>query len=365
MSTLRGLLTPPLLTSCDNCTEFQSEGGPFDPCNPGGWWAFLPACLLDFPIILGGLFPKCNKNSVNSENSWTLINHWSMNWSQFKDPISHPFLVAAMITSWSLTQEVAGSNLFDNKYFSHWIRRIQRKHLGKIQMILASFCIESDKEIQTKDHNLKWCNIYWNKCEAWRIMLQVLQKFSPFYYTLYDIFGCSSIRFHFHKLLLTFQWAIISWDSPYSQFSAGNFLWIYRFITASKRSLGQGYIFTGVCHSVNREVPAPSWGVWSWGVLQAHTQGGNWRGSDPGPHPRGKLRGIRPPPPTTTAAGGTHPTGMHSCFILCVDNQLIPRKLQMFSQVTNYGGQWNLLAYCSDTFESHFWLWVPITKWRR
>ena len=63
----------------------------------------------------------------------------------------------------------------------------------------------------------------------------------------------------------------------------------------------------------------------------------------PGPHPGGKLRGIRPrptpkgeiqgdqvqaniqvgnsggsgpdpPPPTTTAAGGTYPTGMHSCF---------------------------------------------------
>ena len=34
--------------------------------------------------------------------------------------------------------------------------------------------------------------------------------------------------------------------------------------------------------------------------IQAHTQGGNWGGSDPGPHPRGKLRGMRcntPPPP--------------------------------------------------------------------
>ena len=69
-------------------------------------------------------------------------------------------------------------------------------------------------------------------------------------------------------------------------------------------------------------------------------------GSGPGPHPRGKLRGIwsRPTakgevegdlvwgvpawgryacsrgclvetPPTATAAGGTHPTGMHSCLI--------------------------------------------------
>ena len=30
--------------------------------------------------------------------------------------------------------------------------------------------------------------------------------------------------------------------------------------------------------------------------VQAHTQGGNRGGSDPGPHPRGKLRGIRSRP---------------------------------------------------------------------
>ena len=49
--------------------------------------------------------------------------------------------------------------------------------------------------------------------------------------------------------------------------------------------------------------------------IQAHTQGGNWRGSGTGQHPRGKLRGIRTKLPLmTTAMGGTHPTGMHSCF---------------------------------------------------
>ena len=30
--------------------------------------------------------------------------------------------------------------------------------------------------------------------------------------------------------------------------------------------------------------------------VQAHIQGGNWGGSGPGPHPRGKLRGIRSRP---------------------------------------------------------------------
>ena len=61
--------------------------------------------------------------------------------------------------------------------------------------------------------------------------------------------------------------------------------------------------------------------------LQDHNQGGNLGGSVPGPHPRGKLRGIRsrptpkgeiegesgPAPLMATAAGSTHPTGMHSC----------------------------------------------------
>ena len=63
------------------------------------------------------------------------------------------------------------------------------------------------------------------------------------------------------------------------------------------------------------------------GGLQAHTQGGSWGGSAPGPQPRRKLRGIwlggcllrggveRPPQETATAVDGTHPTGMHSCLI--------------------------------------------------
>ena len=120
------------------------------------------------------------------------------------------------------------------------------------------------------------------------------------------------------------------------------------FITARKQCLGQGYIFTGVCHSVNgrsvretprettpppgrtpptRETPLPrrpppgrpgrppmpgkppcqgdpppgqqpsvqahSQGETEGDQVQAHSQWGNWGGSDPGPHPRGKLRGIR------------------------------------------------------------------------
>ena len=155
--------------------------------------------------------------------------------------------------------------------------------------------------------------------------------------------------------------------------------------TARKRSLGQGYIFTGICHSVNRgglpqcmlgytpsaretppakktpsrETPLPGRppsaretpcqgdpppkrpaplprrppsrptprgklrgfrsrpiakgelrgirsrptpkGEIEGDQIQAHTQGGNWGGSDPSPHPREKLRGIRSRP---TPKGG-------------------------------------------------------------
>ena len=35
-----------------------------------------------------------------------------MNWAQFKDPVSHMCLAGAVVASWSLTQEVAGSNPF-------------------------------------------------------------------------------------------------------------------------------------------------------------------------------------------------------------------------------------------------------------
>ena len=35
-----------------------------------------------------------------------------MNWSQFKNPVSHMSLAGTMAASWSLTQEVAGSSPF-------------------------------------------------------------------------------------------------------------------------------------------------------------------------------------------------------------------------------------------------------------
>ena len=52
-------------------------------------------------------------------NLVNLINHRRMNWSQFKDPVSHMCLADTVVASLSLTQKVAGSCPFNEKYFCH------------------------------------------------------------------------------------------------------------------------------------------------------------------------------------------------------------------------------------------------------
>ena len=83
-----------------------------------------------------GVFSKWNRKSLNSVNSWNLINHRSMNWTQFKDPVSHMCLAGSVVASWSLTLEVARLQVWTlyciDKYFCHWI---QWKHLGKASVV--------------------------------------------------------------------------------------------------------------------------------------------------------------------------------------------------------------------------------------
>ena len=80
---------------------------------------------------------------------------------------------------------------------------------------------------------------------------------------------------------------------------------ITTFITA-RNEVGQGNIFTGVYDSVNRGVSDPEGGVW-WLLLGGLVPGGV---CSRGGVPSGGRRRM------ATAAGGTHPTGMHSCYFL-------------------------------------------------
>ena len=61
---------------------------------------FCTIVLLHWSFVLNGA-----ELLLNSTNLGNLINHWSMNWAQFKDPVSHMCLAGAVVASWSLTQE--------------------------------------------------------------------------------------------------------------------------------------------------------------------------------------------------------------------------------------------------------------------
>ena len=85
--------------------------------------------------------------------------------------------------------------------------------------------------------------------------------------------------------------------------------WSNSIVTTRKRSLGQGNVFTGICHSF-----CPQGGLHPGGGL--HLRGC----ASGGLHPEGVCLqwGLGRPCPSTTGynqqAGGTHPTGIHSCF---------------------------------------------------
>ena len=99
------------------------------------------------------------------------------------------------------------------------------------------------------------------------------------------------------------------------------YIWWIAFLPPATK-LGQGYIFTGICDSVNREGVLPlGGGGFLWGG--ASSQGGVLPPG--GCFLPGWIACWRPPSPrTATAAGGTHPTGMHSCFN-CIFLSIIKR----------------------------------------
>ena len=55
-------------------------------------------------------------NSAITPNSMHLVNPSSVNWAQFKGPVLHTCLAGTVVASWSLTQEVADSSPFNDKY---------------------------------------------------------------------------------------------------------------------------------------------------------------------------------------------------------------------------------------------------------
>ena len=107
--------------------------------------------------------------------------------------------------------------------------------------------------------------------------------------------------------------------------------------------LGQGYVFTGVCDSVNRGGTSSPWEQTPPG--SRHPPGADPPGADPpGSRPPWEQTPLgadtprsRHPPPSEHAvrygqrAGGTHPTGMQSChwFSVCISQAGHTNRKQM------------------------------------
>ena len=72
----------------------------------GGGYAALSNCTMH-PVPQMEFFLNRMELSVNSGN---LVNHWSMNWGQFKDPLSYMCLSDTEVACCPLTIEVADWN---------------------------------------------------------------------------------------------------------------------------------------------------------------------------------------------------------------------------------------------------------------
>ena len=118
-----------------------------------------------------GVFPKWERNSMNLAN---LMNHWSMNWSQFKYPVFHMCLAGAVVTTfWSLTQEVVGLNpsaVVTNILSLNLLNSV--KHLGKTQMKLG-YAKTRDYWMNLFENwsvnRINWSSLHDGVCVSWKL----------------------------------------------------------------------------------------------------------------------------------------------------------------------------------------------------
>ena len=106
--------------------------------------------------------------TVISVNSGNLINYWSINWVQFKDPVSHMCLSGAVVASCSLTQEVWA--LLMTNIFCHWIHW---KHLGYQWPYKNGWCLSKKYRIdQFSVANHKTIQLYFNFIDVYIVFFR-------------------------------------------------------------------------------------------------------------------------------------------------------------------------------------------------
>ena len=141
-----------------------------------------------------------NENSANSEN---MRNHWSMNWSQLKDPLPD-----AVVASWFLTQETVGSNtLLSHRYFTNSVDSADSIKFRKNSIIKPTLTV-------TLMNCLTGClPQVWTDLEAMRL------EIGAEWYSCYSIWRMPSINQWMQNqsvsVMVTTQWRSWYWIVPY------------------------------------------------------------------------------------------------------------------------------------------------------
>ena len=73
--------------------------------------------------------------SLNGNGSGNLINHWSINGNQVKDPMYHLGLSDAVVASRFLTLETSGSYPFNDQYICKRIKKFREVQFIKLDIL--------------------------------------------------------------------------------------------------------------------------------------------------------------------------------------------------------------------------------------
>ena len=88
-------------------------------------------CQNFIPLKAGWAFSKKSNSVEWFLNSDNLTNHWSMNWSQFEDPLCDLCLHRAVVSSLYFVQEIVGSRLTFYKNVVNEFTEFSEIHFGK------------------------------------------------------------------------------------------------------------------------------------------------------------------------------------------------------------------------------------------
>ena len=247
--------------------------------------------------------------------------------------------------------------------FSHRSTRITRGRNAPDSMTLILLFDSFSSQSDTSPSNIPGFNsailllskfsfrhfVKLEKIPVWMTLISF--SWRNMFHTFGGISAGTSVKPWFFPQYALFHPPQSSWQcTPWNSTNTINKETIILFLPPATK-LGQGYIFTGVCDSINSGGSGPTGcllpGRLVWGVPAPRgvclLPGGVSSGGMPANSGRGVPDGDPPPSRTATAAGGKHPTGMHSCHYKQLHQSCL--KLSFLNCVTKLPTLSNTVSY--------------------